>query len=471
MNHCGPGVTSCQGDIFRLEGPFTATVKAEAREPDGDLPGIGGTFTGCAEILMHNPALQDNDYTNNGTSPKRCANVVTPGVGIEVEATCVPNGSFPGLTPGSTTTFAFAFRNNGTTPDYGVHFTIVLDPNLDYVGDTAGIVLLKDASGADVTPLGPNGFRLPAAPSWTRVGNVFTLGPVDDAQSFALAPGDSGIITVTGRVKPGVLDGHDLVNYVSAEIEGRDNIDEDELDLDDNEDSCGNTVYRADVVIAKTMMNGEMGKLFADGGDDLNVTLTYNNIGHFEAGEVIMTDTLPDGLYFKGGTLHGVPDGAVVEYADANGDWSYEPDFGTDPNVRAIRIRYLDGTSMTAPANGFFSQTTEADFARGFFDNTSSGDGWVYPLPVPAPTTNWANGVATNSAHSNYINNSYYGAQYVMAPEYIGSTGESFEISALAWNIDGLSASVVTCENFELEVGYLNHSRVPAPGGGLPASP
>jgi uncharacterized repeat protein (TIGR01451 family) len=455
--------------IYRLDGPFTATVKAEARQPqDGALPGIGGTFIGCAEILMHNPGLQDNDYSNNGTSPKRCANVVTPGVGIEVETTCVPNGSFPGLTPGATTTFAFAFRNNGTTPDYGVHFTIALDDDLEFVGDTAGIVLLNDASGAEVTPLGPDGFRLPAAPSWTRVGNVYTLGPVDDAQSFALAPGDSGVITVTARVKAEVLDGVDLINMVTAEIEGRDGIDEDELDLDDNSDSCGNTVYRADVVITKSMTNGSFPwKTYADGGDDLNVTLEYNNNGHYEAGEVVMTDTLPEGLHFINGTLRGVPEGAVVEYADVNGDWSYEPDFGVDENVRAIRIRYVDGTTLAAPANTSFSQTTEADFAEGDFNATlNSPNGWVTVGPPPDTSIlTFIEGVATNST-VNYISSSFYDLVYAMAPERINPSGEPVTMKALSWN---LTAGNTTCTNFSLELGYLHPNYVPSPGAQYPS--
>src|SRR5690606_32495559 len=100
---------------------------------------------------------------------------------ISVEAACVPNGKFPGLLPGDNTTFSFYFRNNGTVPDYGVHFTVALDPRLEFVADTAGTVQLEDASGTAVTPLGPDGSRLPVEPTWTRPGRVYALAPVGTA--------------------------------------------------------------------------------------------------------------------------------------------------------------------------------------------------------------------------------------------------------------------------------------------------
>ena len=101
-------------DLDPLSGPFQILVNAIAKDPvSSQNPGIGKPFEGCAYIAMVDPSIQDDNPGNNDG----CATTVTPGMGLEVAAGCDPNGGYPGLPPGATTSFTFEFGNNGTTPD------------------------------------------------------------------------------------------------------------------------------------------------------------------------------------------------------------------------------------------------------------------------------------------------------------------------------------------------------------------
>ncbi len=395
VEHCDPSeLQDCfHGDIFSLSGPFTVTIKATAREPGtGNLPGIGGSFTGCADIGITTDTTpadgsnDDNDYSNNGiypasagsgARPAQCATVVTPGVGLEVESTCVPGGVLPGLPPGDTMTFTFTATNNGTTPDYGVKLATTLDPRLDFVTDTATTVVVTDRNGTSVTPIGPNGVRVASPPMWTKVGDAYWLGAPGNT-NIGLAPGDSTTITITARVKPEVADSTGLTNTVEGTVTPRPGLDEPEVRAlgtpnDDNIASCDTNVYRADVFVIKHITNtvdADVTKTYADAGDRLRVTVEYGNNGRYEARDVVMTDSLVDGLIFVANSVRDIPAGAELEYAGLDGVWGYVPESPKDPNVRGIRIVYPPGVTMPAPATGVFSQTSVGDFDLGHYSGT-----------------------------------------------------------------------------------------------------
>ncbi len=374
VTHCDPSIPSCEvGDLHRNLGPFPIIVKARARDPQtNDLPAVGRPFTGCTRIAMIDAPFADDDTGIDSNGPK-CATVTTPGIGLRVGATCDPTGRIPGLAPGGTTTFSFEFENTGTVPAYGVSLAIELDDeSLEYLVDSAGQVVLTDASGASVNPVGSDGARLASPVSWTRNGQVLWIGPVDNS-SIALAPGDRGTITVNARVLD-VADETPFVNRVSGVVKGRPgDVREGASDLADNLASCGAWIYRADVFVIKSM-SVEGGKTVADAGDAVSVRIEYGNVGHFAASDVVMSDSLAEGLALIAGSVRDVPAGAVVEYDDGSGNWTYAPS-GVDSGVRAVRVRYPEGVDMPAPATGIFHQTTVNDFERGAFVGTyADGD-------------------------------------------------------------------------------------------------
>jgi len=397
--HCQPpinGAACALGTIYRQQGPFQILVKALAQTPTTPPvnPAIGGSFTGCTDIGLFGDLLppndttsdiDDNDYGNN----KACATVVTPGTGLEVKANCQPNGVYPGLPPGATTTFSFDFRNNGTQPDFGVTFTVALDDNLEYMFDSTGPVELTDTTGARVTPLGSDGLsRVATAPNWARTVNIdgtvtFTMGAANQAQQFALAPGDRGTITITARViydGPAVADGVDLRNVVDGVVQIRTGSqDKPEKNLADNHAECGNRVYRADVFVVKSLTNlTDPTKTYADGGDRVSVEIAYGNAGRYAADNVVMSDQIAEGFNFVANSVRNVPVffidemwvSGAVQYTDDSGAWDYQPTSPTDPNVRGVRVVYPDGAVMNAPAGSVFTQTTEIDFDRGTYDGT-----------------------------------------------------------------------------------------------------
>jgi len=370
VTHCDPAVTPCDvGDIHRNLGPFDIVVKATARKPVTQaLPAIGQPFVGCTSIKMIGNVFADDDDTNNGPV---CATVKTPGIGLRVGARCSPNGRFPGVTPGGATTFSFDFENTGTVPAYGVSFVIALDSDLEYLLDSAGQVSLTDATGEVVNPVGADGVRIATPIAWSRSGGTITLGPAGNT-TYALAPGDKGTITVNARVDAEVGDSNEFTSSVTGSVAGRvGDIQEDELQRADNTATCGAWVYRADVFVIKSIENAsDPDKSFADGGDRLAIQVEYGNAGHFEASGVIMADSLVKGLGFVSRSVRNVPVGAVVEYDDGSGGWSYVPTGTVDTTVRAVRVRYPDGVTMPAPATGVFRQTTVPDFDRGIYKGT-----------------------------------------------------------------------------------------------------
>lgn len=97
------------------------------------------------------------------------------------------------------------------------------------------------------------------------------------------------------------------------------------------------------------------------------MTVEYGNNGHYEARDVVMTDSLVEGLVFVANSVRNIPAGATLDYAGLDGNWGYVPESPKDPNVRGIRIIYPDGVTMPAPASGVFTQTSVSDFNLGTY--------------------------------------------------------------------------------------------------------
>ncbi|MFO0748591.1 MAG: MopE-related protein [Myxococcota bacterium] len=368
VQHCADTNPSCDaGDLDGELGPFTIQIDGIAKLPDGTAPPTGREFPVCADISMvgNPPPREGGDGSNN----HGCATTRTPGVDLQVSAQCSPSGTLPGIIPGDLATFTIRFLNSGTQPAFGISLDVALAAELGFQFDDAAVAFLTDEAGQTVAPIGATGVRSPDAVRWTKVGTRYYLGTPADYTDFGLAAGDSGSITLTARVGADVLNKVTFSSQVTGAVEGRPGSEVEKF-KDNNVARCGATVYRNDVFVVKHVANASTGSsALADGGDNLEFTIEYGNAGNYPASEVRMSDTLEQGLTFLTNSCSNVPLGAVCEYDDGSGDWSYQPVGVADPAVRAVRVRYVD-TNVPAPANAVFAQTSVSDFDHGEYNGT-----------------------------------------------------------------------------------------------------
>lgn len=357
------------GDLDSLEGPFSIYVNAEAREPDGDLPGAGGTFVACSEIAMIGASYPDADASNNSG----CATTRTPGVDVAVTVACAPSGGAVGLPPGEIADFDFTFENTGTVDAYGITVAVALDGILSLESTSASAVVVTTGDGVDDNPVDTAGERLAFPVTWQVTGSTFVLGQDADSgapgyfRNVGLKPGDTATVTIRARVADAVADSTAFMSTATISVAGRPGgIDEDEEIFDNNVATCGSTVYRADPFVLKSVDN-VTGDALAEAGDVLIYTVQYGNAGNFSASDVVITDDLPEGVSYVPGSIAGVPIGAVAEYSDG-GDWMSMD--GAD--TTGVRVRWSDGVELPAPANSSFQATTQADFDEGDFAGTAS---------------------------------------------------------------------------------------------------
>jgi len=133
------------------------------------------------------------------------------------------------------------------------------------------------------------------------------------------------------------------------------------------------------VVVATRFENQTTGKSdLAEKGDQIRIRTEYNNVGQYPASNVVIEQTLPEGLGMLAGGVGNLPVGTHVEYDDGTGAWDLVPaiDSSTlDTRIRAFRVVWDE--PMPAPANATFFQTTGADFATDALNGTraiSAGD-------------------------------------------------------------------------------------------------
>ncbi|MCA9514725.1 MAG: DUF11 domain-containing protein, partial [Myxococcales bacterium] len=357
------------GDLDALSGPFGITITAEARAPDGNLPSAGGTFEACAHIEMIGANYPDEDSTNN----EGCVTTRTPGVDLAVTAACTPSGPSPGLPPGDVAELAVDVENTGTVNAYGVEVDATLAAALTLASHTASDVVVTRPGGEVTGPVDVSGERVAFPVTWTATGTSFVLGQTTDESrpdyytKLGLSPGDHVAITVRARVADATPDSTAFSSDVAVTVAGRPGDEAEEI-LVNNADSCGAWVYRADPFVVKAVENTTGNPALAEAGDVLRYTLTYGNSGNFPASGVVIADDLPAGTSYVGGSLAGVPLGAVGELDDGSLAWA----LGDVDGARSLRVRWEDGAALPAPANATFSATSVADFELGVFDGTAA---------------------------------------------------------------------------------------------------
>ncbi|MFT7578730.1 MAG: putative repeat protein (TIGR01451 family) [Myxococcota bacterium] len=367
-------VAVATGPLAGNSGPFVVYLDVELRAPaSGLLPQPGSTITNCATIQG---GAADDDPSNNTD----CVETRTPGVDVALVHTCDPEGGFPGVRPGEPMALTLTAVNNGTELAHGLSITEQLPTWFEVLGDNAITVVVNDASGNPASAIDATGTPVTGAVPWTQVGSTYLLGSDDASSPFyyravGLAPGHSASVTISGLVATSPSSNTAIVNTATIATDYRfDWVEGDpvEENLDNNEDSCGTTVYRPDPMVLKDSAPvGEPGAVA--GTERIGYTITYGNIGQADADDVVIEDTLPSGTYWVVGSLANIPDDAHVEFDDGSGAWTHQLVGETgaiDAAVTAVRVVW--DAPMTSPTNNFFSQASVLDFAAGAFSGTAT---------------------------------------------------------------------------------------------------
>ena len=234
------------------------TVTARVR------PDFSGVFTNTATIST---SARETD-TDNNTSAPLVSTVIAADVTIQKHG---PHSVWPG----DTITYTLVYTNIGDVLASGVVITDLLPAPLLSPAVTS--------SGASITP----------RPNTAFVWDVANL-----------APGASGVITITGLVSP-TFEG-DLTNRATIST----------LSPEPNQANNTSTLYTgvlmADLALSKT------GPVTTTPGALVTYRLTYSNIGSGVAAGVVLTETLPDGLVepitvtFTGAAITPRPNTAFV---------------------------------------------------------------------------------------------------------------------------------------------------------------
>ncbi|MCC6621566.1 MAG: DUF11 domain-containing protein [Deltaproteobacteria bacterium] len=361
-------------------GPYSVYVDVALRAPVGNVtPLPGSTIRNLATVGPVGPGADGDDDPENNTS---FVDTQTPGVDIALAADCTPSGAYPGVLPGGAADVVLTLSNNGTVTAYGLKVAYTPPAWFDVLGDDAGAVSVIGASGAAGALVDAAGQPFTTPVSWTKSAGTYVLGETgaDTApkhyRRVGLPAGAKVQIRVTGKV--GIAIGNDtavtqsatgVIDYRYDYVEG---VSQKEEVTTNNGDTCGTTVYRADPIVRKTGQGFAATSPFT-AGDQVQFTIAYNNVGGAAADGVVIEDYFPEGVPFVVGSFTDLPDGAVLEYDNGNGNFDYvipegaEP--GTpEPNVRALRVRWTG--PLPAPAGATFAQDTVGDFAAGTLDNT-----------------------------------------------------------------------------------------------------
>ncbi len=189
---------------------------------------------------------------------------------------------------------------------------------------------LADGDGNPVVPVDPSGAAMAGAVTVTRAGapaggatvtwylGAYPAGENAGYRVVCLPPGARGSFQVYVRVNDDVADGASVLNSAQVIVDRVFNADPAEQFLGNNQDQSQVTVYRADLAVAKRVVDVATGdENFTDAGSELEYTIEYDNLGNIASPNVVIEEIVPKGTSL--GSINN-PRGSQVEIFDDDGD-------------------------------------------------------------------------------------------------------------------------------------------------------
>ena len=307
----------------------------------------------------------DDDPTNNTDSDI----VRIPGLDVAIEKVGDPEGSFPGTAPGKPIVYTITYDNPGTVNAYGIRIVDILSGNVDqgspldnFSTADLGLDKMVDTGGADVTFSVPVTREIAGNQVTWYLGTTNNPADLDYYRNVGIPPGASGSFDVFVSAKIDLSEGSVIDNDVEVISDRRNDGEPAEEFLDNNSDDTSVIVYRADLVLEKSVVDALTGdEFYTEAGSLLEYTLSYDNIGNVEAENVVLQEIIPEGTTYVPGSLQ-VPAGAVATF------------FPDEVNPTAFQVEFLD--PVPAPST-FWSQNNVGQILNNEYEGIRS------PIEVP----------------------------------------------------------------------------------------
>lgn len=352
---------NADGTLDYYENSGDITVQAQASNPyTGAELAQGSEWINYVEI---GSASLDGDMTNNQSA----ATVAVPSADLSIAKSADVEGSYPGLAPGDALNYTVTYKNSGVGSVCGVYVTDDMPAEIASYSHDFTTVQITDARGNAMLLRDATGQAIPAStaiaatfddsdaahPKWYLGRTGGSTAAPDYYLNVCLPTGAQGEFHINAVTRDDLTDQTDMTN--TAHI-GEDS-DAIEKVLANNQDSTTTIVYRSNLRLVKTATVNGPDKTFgtdddstteANPSETIRYKLEYNNIGHIDAKDAVISEAVPSGTCFRG-SVQNLPPTATVQYSNDGGStWTYQPSGATDCNVTDLRVSLGD---LAAPAN------------------------------------------------------------------------------------------------------------------------